>query len=70
MSSDIERLIYHIQSVASEAANEWAKGFALSKVRHSRRHRWKPSTKQIEVMSRLVAELFAEKQEGEIVVIE
>ena len=56
---EIERLIFHMPSVASLAENEWAADFARSIVRQAKRHGWQPSPKQIGIMRRLVSELFA-----------
>lgn len=56
--SEIDRLIYHMPAVAERAENTWAKGFALSVVRQSRRRNWKPSPKQLSVMCGLVSDLF------------
>ncbi len=56
---EIERLLHHMPTVASLAENEWAKGFALSVTRQSRRRGWAPSQKQLGIMRGLVADLFA-----------
>ncbi len=56
---EIERLIFHMPTVASLAENDWAKGFALSVTRQARRRGWMPSQKQLGIMRGLVADLFA-----------
>lgn len=62
--SDVERLLHHMPAVAQQAGNEWAKGFASSVVRQSRRRGWTPSQKQTQIMRRMVSELFTHSQEG------
>jgi hypothetical protein len=57
--SEVERLIYYMPSVAIHAENTWAKGFAQSVVKQSRRKNWTPSLKQLSVMRGLVSDLFA-----------
>lgn len=56
---EIERLLHHMPTVAALAENEWAKTFATSILRQSRRRGWRPSPKQEAMMRRLVADLFA-----------
>jgi phage gp16-like protein len=55
----IERLLHHMPAVTANAENTWAKGFAQSVVKQSRRKGWKPTAKQLSVMQGLVADLFA-----------
>ena len=55
---EIERLIFHMPTVASVAETDFAKGFAQSIVKQSRRSGWKPSLKQLPVMRELVSDLF------------
>ena len=71
-SSEIDRLVYHMPTVAQMAENDWAKGFAQSISRQSRRRNWRPSPKQVSVMRGLVSDLFtqASNEEGDISVIE
>ena len=56
---EIERLLWHMPTVARLAEDEWAAGFAQSVVKQSRRRNWKPSDKQLSMMRRLVSDLFA-----------
>jgi hypothetical protein len=56
---DIERLLHHWPAVVSNAENEWAKGFACSVLRQSRKRGWRPSDKQLGIMRRMVSDLFA-----------
>lgn len=56
---EIERLLHHLPTVAQSAENDWAEGFAKSITRQARRKGWKPSQKQLSIMRRLVADLFA-----------
>lgn len=71
-ADEIERLIYYMPTVARLAENEWAKGFALSVTKQSRRKGWKPSAKQLSVMRELVSDLFVSggDQEGDIQLFE
>jgi hypothetical protein len=69
---EIERLIYHMPTVARLAENDFAKGFAHSVMKQSRRKGWKPSLKQLPVMRELVSDLFTHDpdQGGDIQLIE
>ncbi|NRB19472.1 MAG: hypothetical protein HRU33_18395 [Rhodobacteraceae bacterium] len=55
---EIERLIYHMPTVAGLAETDFAKGFAQSMMKQSRRRGWKPSLKQLPIMRELVSDLF------------
>lgn len=68
--SEVERLLYHMPTVARLAENDWAKGFAKSVVGQSRRKRWYPSEKQVAIMRELVSDLFREEQEDDFALIE
>ena len=70
--AEVERLLFHMPTVAARAQNEWARGFAQSIVRQSRRRGWHPSLKQLSVMRELVADLFLHcgNEGGEIELIE
>ena len=57
-SEELERLIYHMPTVARRTSNKWASGFAKSIVRQSRRKGWSPSPKQLSIMRELVSDLF------------
>ena len=69
---EIDRLVYHMASVATYATNEWASGFAKSIQRQSRRRGWRPSPKQLNLMRDLVADLFLHggHEEGDFDVVE
>ena len=70
--SDIDRLVYHMSTVAEHTTGEWARNFARSIIRQSRRRNWKPSSKQVEIMRKLVADVFAQNPDepGDISVLE
>lgn len=55
---EIERLIYHMPTVAHLAETDFAKGFAQLMMKQSRRRGWKPSLKQLPVRRELVSDLF------------
>ena len=70
-NAEIERLIWHMPTVARQASNGWARDFALSIKRQAHRKSWRPSPKQLELMRRMVAEMFTHSQEeGELHLIE
>jgi len=56
---EVERLLHHMPAVAASAQNDFARGFAVSVSRQSRRKGWWPSPKQLPVMRSLVSDLFA-----------
>lgn len=55
----VEELLHHMPAVHHAADSSWAKGFAASIVKQSRRRNWNPSPKQVALMRRLVSDLFA-----------
>lgn len=57
-ADEVERLIYHMPTVAELAENDWSRGFALSIRKASRRRSWRPSDKQLSMMRKLVSEQF------------
>ena len=71
---EIERLLHHMPAVADLAENDWAAMFAKSVTRQSYRKNWAPSPKQLGLMRKLVADLFAygpdTDQGGDIQLIE
>jgi hypothetical protein len=64
MNRSTEELLFHMKTVAKLATNEWAKGFAESIVKQSRRRGWQPSAKQSALMQRMVGELFSRRDDG------
>lgn len=68
----VDELVWHMPTVARLAENTWAKSFAQSIQRQSRRRGWRPSPKQLSVMQTLVSDLFAHggQEEGDFDVIE
>lgn len=71
-TSELERLLHHMPTVAEKATNEWTANFARSIVRQSRRRGWRPSAKQLPIIRQLVADLFVNdgNEEGDFEVIE
>lgn len=59
--TEIECLLFHMPAVARFTDGEWAKNFARSIIRQSKRRNWKPSAKQLSVMQELVEDLFRSK---------
>ncbi len=63
--AEIERLLHHLPTVARLAKETWAKGFALSVLKQSRRRGWTPSAKQLPLMRGLVNDLFTRASDDE-----
>ena len=55
-----EDCLFHWKRVVTSASEEWAKGFAKSIMRQSRRRGWQPTPKQLALMRTMVADLFAD----------
>lgn len=56
--SEVERLLFHMPTVAALAESDFARGFAKSITSQSRRRGWWPSQKQRPLMRELVTDLF------------
>lgn len=54
----LEEILFWWPSIIRRASNDWAKGFALSIQRASRRRNWQPSPKQLSIMRRMVRDMF------------
>jgi len=63
--AEIERLLHHMPTVAQLAGETWAKSFAQSVLKQSRRRGWTPSAKQLPVMRGLVNDLFTHSSDEE-----
>lgn len=64
----LEELLFHIPWLSRNAANAWERHFAKSIAEKARLPRWRPTEKQIQVMQRLVANMFGENnQEAEVI---
>jgi hypothetical protein len=59
---EVERLLHHMPTVATQAEKDWTEGFARSIIGQSRRRGWRPSQKQLNLMRELVADLFINDQ--------
>lgn len=70
--AELERLLHHMPAIAKGTTNEWATGFARSILRQAKRPGWRPSTKQLSMMRRLISDLFAHgtEEEGELILFE
>lgn len=66
---EIERLLFHMPTCARQATDAWAAQFARDMARRRHWRNWQPSAKQIDVMRRMVSDLFAHGRE-EIEVLE
>ncbi|WP_375262796.1 hypothetical protein [Palleronia sp.] len=69
MARSVEELVFHMPTVERQASSDWAKSFAASIRKQSRRRNWHPSPKQLSMMHRLVAEVFTH-QDDDITLIE
>lgn len=58
MSRSTEELLFHWSAVVQRATNAWAKDFAASISKQSRRKGWKPTPKQAALMQSMVSDLF------------
>ncbi|MGF6859662.1 hypothetical protein ABIE69_000209 [Rhodobacteraceae bacterium MBR-64] len=56
---NVDELLFHWPAVIRLAETDFAKCFALSIAKQSRRRGWKPSPKQLGIMRAMVSELFA-----------
>lgn len=54
----VDELLWSWPSVCKAATNDWAKAFAMSILRQSKRRGWMPSPKQYAMMKRFVADLY------------
>lgn len=61
---EIERLLHHMPTVAQLAEETWARGFARSVLKQSRRQGWTPSPRQLPLMRGLVSALFTRPEGG------
>lgn len=68
--AETDRLLYHMGSVIKHADSDWARNFAMSVLRQSKRRTWQPSPKQLNVMRSLVSDLFRPEQPGDLQLIE
>lgn len=60
----VDELLWSWPSVCKAVKEEWARGFALSIAKHSKRRNWTHSPKQYALMARLVAELYRPRDDA------
>jgi len=58
MTRCVDELLFHWPAVVKKAPEGFAKNFARSIAKQSRRRRWEPTEKQRRIMERFVADLF------------
>ncbi len=58
-----------VRRVIAEGADEWLQGFVKSIAKHGKRRSWRPSSKQEQIMRRLLNEL-GKPREPEIELVE
>jgi hypothetical protein len=61
----VEELLWSWPTVCRTAKENWARGFALSIAKQSKRRGWQPTPKQHSLMNRLVCEIYQRDSEGE-----
>ena len=54
----VDELLWSWPSVCKAVKDEWARGFALSIAKASKRRNWAPTAKQYAIMHRLVSDLY------------
>ncbi len=64
---EIERLLFHWPRVVEVAPLGWSRDFALSIAGQSRRRGWKPTVKQGAMMRRMVSDLFAYRDDDDLI---
>lgn len=65
MIRSTEELLFHWSAVVKQATNAWAKDFAASIAKQSRRRGWNPTPKQAALMQSMVSDLFLHSDQGE-----
>lgn len=55
----LEELLHHMKSLARRMENDWEANFARSMLRSAKRPEWVPTIKQMQIMQRMVSEMFA-----------
>jgi len=69
-AAEVERLLHHMPECARQATDGWTRQFASGMAQRARWRNWQPSPKQIRVMRRMVADLFAHARGESVEVIE
>lgn len=59
----VDELLWSWPTVCKAARTDWARSFALSIAKHSKRRGWRPSPKQYALMTRMVAEVYRRRGE-------
>lgn len=55
----LEHLFFYMPQLARSGASQWERDFADSMSKRAHWKNWQPSPKQIEIMQRMVADMFA-----------
>jgi hypothetical protein len=61
----LDELLFSWRSVIGQAPKGWARDFALSIQKARKRPNWQPSPKQLALMRRMVADLYAFPAQGD-----
>lgn len=64
---EIERLLYHMPTVAERATDLKVRTFASQMAQRRKFRNWRPTPKQFAWMQRLVAELFQPHEAAEVI---
>lgn len=63
----IDELLWSWPTVIRMASTDWARSFALSIAKHSKRRNWKPTPKQHALMSRMVDEIYRRRDDFSLI---
>jgi hypothetical protein len=66
----LELLLCHLRAIAKDPKDKWARNFARSILRQSKKPIWQPSAKQLTIMERLVDDEICRDNEDEFQLIE
>jgi len=54
----LDELLYHMKTLARRPGTAWETNFARSMLRSAKRVSWAPSPKQLQIMQRMVSEMY------------
>lgn len=63
----VDELLWSWPTVCKSAKDEWARGFALSIAKQSKRPNWAPSPKQHALMQRMVRDLYRDGNDFDVI---
>lgn len=66
----VDECLFHFSAIARTSTDRWAKEFATSILRQSRRKGWRPTDRQLGLMRKLVSELFTHADAESVAIFE